>query len=279
MMINKIKYKYEKSWLYAPAYLEDFIIKGKHCNVDCLIFDLEDAVKDSDKERARLALPLSTHECGGMSIAIRLNEFSSIHFYRDIVFLFEHNIQVDYLIIPKAESIEMLLHLRKALHKCCPNFKFMLLIETAEGLELLKRTKNLPECVHGILLGTSDMNASLGFHPIYSDLSWLYREVAYHGRRLNVEVCDAPCMHIRDLDILNSQIQRAKKFGFTGKQAIHPSQISSINSAFSISDTEVNYLRSYKSTENHCIGVTDKNDTIFGPPTIRYLEKLKGNVS
>jgi len=63
------------------------------------------------------------------------------------------------------------------------------------------------------------------------------------ARAANVASLDSPFVLFQDPDALRADAQRARQMGYTGKHAIHPSQLDIINEVFSPSVAEVAYAR------------------------------------
>jgi citrate lyase beta subunit len=91
--------------------------------------------------------------------------------------------------------------------------------------------------------GAVDLVAETG-----SDLSWdslLYTrsQVVLAATEARVEALDTVWIEINDQAGLEKESRQARALGFTGKAAIHPSQVTTINAAFSPSVAEVDLAR------------------------------------
>jgi len=64
-----------RSLLYVPAHSERFISKAHTRGADAIILDLEDAVPEADKDRARDGLSESVRQVGqaGAAVLVRIN--------------------------------------------------------------------------------------------------------------------------------------------------------------------------------------------------------------
>ena len=64
-----------RSLLYVPAHAERFIAKAHTRGADAIILDLEDAVPEPDKDRAREGLRESVAQVGqaGAAVLVRIN--------------------------------------------------------------------------------------------------------------------------------------------------------------------------------------------------------------
>jgi len=63
------------------------------------------------------------------------------------------------------------------------------------------------------------------------------------ARAANVASLDSPFVRFQDPDGLRADAKRSRQMGYTGKFAIHPTQLDIINETFSPSPDEVTYAR------------------------------------
>ena len=63
------------------------------------------------------------------------------------------------------------------------------------------------------------------------------------ARAANVASLDSPFVLFQDPDALRADAKRARQMGYTGKFAIHPSQLDIINEVFSPSPEQIAYAR------------------------------------
>ena len=55
----------------------------------------------------------------------------------------------------------------------------------------------------------------------------------------NVFAYDSALANVKDMDLLRKEAEQARRLGFLGKSAIHPSQVPVINAAFRPTDEEI----------------------------------------
>src|SRR5436305_6663105 len=75
-----------RSILFLPASNPRAIEKARTLPADMVVLDLEDAVREEEKEAARAAAIAATHEgFGGRTVAIRVNPAGSPYYGDDVV--------------------------------------------------------------------------------------------------------------------------------------------------------------------------------------------------
>jgi len=64
------------------------------------------------------------------------------------------------------------------------------------------------------------------------ELLYTRSQIVVAAKAFGVDAIDMVCISYKDLDYLKNECEDGRRLGFTGKQAIHPSQIEIIHSAF-----------------------------------------------
>src|SRR5262245_2124169 len=92
-----------RSLLFLPASNARAIEKARTLAADMVVLDLEDAVREEDKEAAREAAVTATREgFGGRAMAIRVNPTGSPHYGEDVVAVRQS--AAEFVILAKAEN-------------------------------------------------------------------------------------------------------------------------------------------------------------------------------
>ncbi|MEL0019742.1 MAG: aldolase/citrate lyase family protein, partial [Rickettsiales bacterium] len=113
----------------------------------------------------------------------------------------------------------------------------------AKGVRAVAEIALASEATSILGFGAVDLVAETG-----SDLSWdalLYTrsQVVLAATEAGIEAMDTVWIEIDDQAGLEDEARRARALGFTGKAAIHPSQVAPINEAFSPSEAETDLAR------------------------------------
>ena len=105
----------------------------------------------------------------------------------------------------------------------------------------------------------------------------LGKYVAWTSANLEDDVWDGP-VRPELVDALRRDVQVARKMGYSGKFAIHPSQIDVINEIFSPSEDEVGYARqvvqAWNCAEAEGRGSADLDGRMIDVPVIKRAQNL-----
>jgi citrate lyase subunit beta/citryl-CoA lyase len=216
--------------LFIPASSAGMVVAGLSLHPDSLIFDLEDAVsleeKDAARELLRYALPLFE----GKNVAVRINAMDGC-WEEDLQLAY--NPVVKHIVVPKADA-QTIAAIDSGLGKIGCDAKIAALIESPSSLENLDTIVQASPRLSALLLGGEDFCLSMGI-----ERSVAGEEIFYARTRIcsiahanDLEVLDTPFPETDNSIDLEIDTRRAKNLGFTGKLAISPHQIATIQRIF-----------------------------------------------
>ena len=228
-----------RSMLFAPGNKSELLKKLVKIQPDAAIVDLEDAVPDAEKDKARENLQqfVSSEESKKLDIFPRVNPVSSRHFELDIQILPS---EVAGVVIPKISSVGELEEAKKALSKNSDIANIMVGIETVAGVvsatEILRS-----DSVFAAYFGAEDYVLDLGgIRTPENDEVFLARSQLGMASRLSgVPVVDQIVADFSDSKRFIKEAEQARSLGFAGKLCIHPSQVILANQSFSYSADEI----------------------------------------
>lgn len=232
-----------RSWLFVPADSERKIAKALDSEADAIIFDLEDSVAPAQKATARDILKGLPKRSNGPQWWVRVNPLGS-EFHKDDLHLIG-SAYVHGIVLPKAESGADVIQLA---HRTGNIPIHAIVTETAASLFglLSYRTPNSP--LAAMSWGAEDLSAALGASSKYDsngELSFTYRlarSLCLAGAvAAGVQPVDGVFADFKNEDGLRTESEAARREGFTGKLAIHPSQVPVINAAFTPSSDDVRH--------------------------------------
>src|SRR5439155_22684036 len=122
------------------------------------------------------------------------------------------------------------------------------LVEEAEAVARVEEIARSSSRLEALIVGFGDLSASQGMPPGVLTGAVSYPGDIWHfvrartvlaARAAGIEAIDGPYPNFRDPDGYREEASRARALGFSGKWAIHPTQIELANDAFSPSDDEV----------------------------------------
>ena len=100
-----------------------------------------------------------------------------------------------------------------------------------------------------VAFGAEDFTNDMGVERTDDDseVSYPRSVVAVAARAAGIQALDTPYVKFKDGNGLKDDASNARKFGYKGKFAIHPSQIQDINKCFSPSDSEIEHAKAITS--------------------------------
>jgi citrate lyase beta subunit len=231
--------------LFVPALRPDRFSKAIATGTDIVIVDWEDAVVPERKAEARELTGNFFGEPTDRPVLryLRVNSPRLPDGLRDLEALFEMEYLPDGIMIPKVESPEEIRWMTEILQPYRQDIELFPTVETARGVRAVAEIALASDATTILGFGAVDLVAETG-----SDLSWdslLYTrsQVVLAATEARIEALDTVWIEIDDQAGLEDESRRARAIGFTGKAAIHPSQVAPINAAFSPSDAEVDLAR------------------------------------
>jgi citrate lyase subunit beta / citryl-CoA lyase len=247
-----------RSALFTPANVPNRINSVVAIQSDSMIFDLEDSVPPDEKDAARILLREALLDLDFLrtkNVLIRVNESTTGYFDEDIEELVRLG---DYqLIIPKA-SVKGILAAAAKLSAIESKLgldsqtSIVPLIETPSGVEQINEILRSSKRIVAVLFGAEDFRAEMGITRSREgeELMYARSRLSVAGHAAEIEVIDTPFTDLDDLDGLKAECCLARQLGFSGKQAIHPSQIDTIHRVFSPSASEISSaMKILKATE------------------------------
>lgn len=239
--LEKARVNEPRSWLFVPADNERKITKALESQADAIIFDLEDSVVPAMKGIARDRLKSLLKRSGGPQWWIRINPLGSPFIREDLELLGLADIHG--IVLPKSESGADIVELA---HRTGSIPVHAIVTETPASLFGLLSYKKAGSPLEAMSWGAEDLSAALGASSKWDkngELSFTYklaRTLCLAGAvAAGVQPVDGVFADFRSDEGLKNEAEAARREGFTGKLAIHPSQVSIINEAFTPSPDEV----------------------------------------
>jgi len=249
-----------RSMLFVPGDSERKQHKALGTAADALILDLEDSVAAAQLPAARAqvrTLLLATQDRSKQQLWVRVNAGAAAE--EDLVAIFAG--APDGIVLPKVSSandIVQLSHYLSALEMregrpAGATRVVAIVTETPQGLlnlpHYFQTLAGEPEVVArlaALTWGMEDLSAALGALGKVDETGaltftfQLARSLCLTtAAALGVQAVDGIHANFRDTQALTREVAAARRDGFSGKLAIHPDQIASINSAFTPTEQEL----------------------------------------
>jgi citrate lyase subunit beta/citryl-CoA lyase len=246
-----------RSLLFIPADDERKLGRGMGSGADALILDLEDAVSGARKAAARTLAAQYLAEVGRREVRprlyVRINAMDTGLWQDDLAGVV--GARPDGIFLPKPQSGEDVHRLSIALHHEEERAKVpagstrivAIATETPAALFQLHTYAGSSSRLEALTWGAEDLSAALGSTATREadGRSWtspyrLARDLTLFGAAAaGVQAIDTVFVNFRDAEGLRLECTAAARDGFTGKMAIHPGQVATINAAFTPSAEEV----------------------------------------
>jgi len=232
-----------RSLLFVPGDRPDRFAKAATSGADAIILDLEDSVVPERKADARRAVADYLGEVRPGTCIVRVNPGNSADIAEDIAAVAK--VRPDAVMLPKAEgaaSVELVSDLFGGI---APPI-IPIATETPNAIFELGSYRLVANRLAGLTWGAEDLPAAIGatsareadgrYTPPYEIVRSL---TLFAAHAAGVAAIDTVFPAIKDEAGLAAYVARARRDGFTGMMAIHPSQVAAINAGFTPTPAEV----------------------------------------
>ena len=241
-----------RSFIFVPGNRENMLERAKSFKADVIMVDLEDSVppgeKITAKDMAKDWVPALQRE--GHRVMVRVNSLDTGLTRVELETLVSPELYG--ISLGKVESKWNILDVDRILRAIEPSAgvelgstKIVAWTETASALVDAREIAASSSRVIALAFGAEDFTNDMGMERSDGgDEVQVPRSlVPVAARAANVASLDSPFVAFQDPDALRADAQRARQMGYTGKHAIHPSQLDIINEVFSPAPDEVAYAR------------------------------------
>ena len=203
--------------------------------------DLEDSISISEKDSARNLVKhaLRDLDFGDMSIIVRVNARDTPYFEQDIEEIIPAS--PDAIRLPKVDSASDVLAADELISRLeeingLPKGKIGIqaMLETARAIINVNSIAASSPRLVGLTLGGQDLAADLGIRATKEGYELIYAKsaVIIAAKAFGLQAFDTVFTDVNDPEGLRTQTELSFALGFSGKAAIHPSQVSIINSVY-----------------------------------------------
>ncbi|MEG3169897.1 CoA ester lyase [Sphingomonas sp. LB3N6] len=239
-----------RSLLFVPGDRPERFDKAAASGADALILDLEDSVAASAKDAARAAVAARLRaERGGVAVFVRINPLDTDLSIEDLSAL--HGLAPDAIVLPKAEGAASVRLLAERLAKSGIDAPILpIATETPAAIFQLGSYAGCGVPLAGLTWGAEDLPAAIGAatsredNGRYTAPYEMVRSLALFGAHAaGVPAIETVYPAFRDVAGLEAYAKRAARDGFTGMMAIHPTQVATINAAFTPDAAQIAHAR------------------------------------
>ena len=248
---------FARSWLFVPGDSERKLAKCWSSGADAIIIDLEDSVTAGNKALARATTAQAIRKARSDGIAstivVRINAWQTGLLEDDIAAI--SGAGPDGSVVPKVARASDLASIAVLLDRIEPAAStraslIPIATELPEAIFRLPEIATAHERVRALFWGMEDLGVEVGARrtrradgEILEAFRMVRSLALFAAAAAGIACVDTPFVDIANADGLASEAQEASWVGFSGKLAIHPSQVDAINAAFSPSAEEVEEAR------------------------------------
>jgi citrate lyase subunit beta / citryl-CoA lyase len=266
---------FERSFLFVPADRPERFVKALATRADRIIIDLEDAVAPTAKAAARDSLVNWLEGAHASDVMIRVNA-ATTPWHDDDLRAVAGLARVIGLMLPKAEDVEAIGATRA---KFFGNKSLVGLVETVRGVADLRAVAGTPG-LSRLAFGTVDFCLETGIEGQGPELDFVRTQLTLESCLAGLAApIEGVTVDIRAVDVLETDIARARRYGFGGKLCIHPSQVDPINTGFSPSADSIGWARRVIDAAKSGGGAVTVDGKLVDRPIMLQAEKILARVS
>lgn len=284
-----------RSLLFVPAHDERKRTKGLDCGADALIVDLEDAVPEAEKARARIACAeFVARNRDRLPLFVRVNALDSGLLLEDlaaVVVARPYGIMLPKctsgrdvaLVSSYLDALEAREHIPVGSIRILP-----IVTENAGALfDMGSYARDAGPRLCGMMWGGEDLAADVGATANRADGQYtapfaLARSLCLFGAAAaGVPAIDAVYTDFRDSEGLSDEARAATAAGFSAKAAIHPAQIEPINTVFTPGEQAVRHATAVVAAfaQKPDAGAVSIEGRMFDRPHLKAAQRLLARVA
>ena len=232
-----------RSLLAVPATNPRFLEKAAQSAADAVFIDLEDAVVPELKveARAKAIAAINGMDWGGRRLGVRVNDLGTEWGEADLAGLAKAAPRLDFVILPKCDTPGDVTRADGLLRPS--EIRLAALIESARGVANSEAIAAASPRMATLLFGPGDYGLDLGVLDGTADTGFALARIANAARAYGLQPVDGPYFDIANPEGCRAACRRAVSLGFSGKMAIHPTQVEIANELFSPSAQQLAWAR------------------------------------
>ena len=270
-----------RSFIFCPGNRPDMIPKALKSGAVMVCIDLEDAIIPEHKSLSRIETVKAFENIEspkGVETLIRINDVNSEDGKRDIDLILNAKNTASGLMLPKIQSIEEIITLENKIKEKNKDLNLHIIIETNQGLENAWSIAHSSSLIKSLLFGGVDMSADLGCNGDWFSLLYARSRVVHAAAGAGIDSIDVPFLDLQDMEGMNTEAQKSKNLGFSGKGSIHPKQIEQLNKVFTPSEEEIAYANKViKAFNDASDGLVVVDGKLIEKPVLRTALKTIAN--
>jgi citrate lyase subunit beta-like protein len=275
-----------RALLYMPGDNWKMITKSITLGVDSICMDMEDGTAINKKAEARMTIARALQELdfGKSEKLARINSVGSGWEKEDIEAVLPY--RPDGIVIPKVESFEHVEWAGKIIEAAelkygwpVNSIRVLIGVETSKGILDLKEIAAHPR-LDAIIFGGEDFAASIGATRTKEATELLYarQAVVVACAANDLQAIDIVTIDYKDIEALRAESIFGARFGYSGKQIIHPAQVEPVQTAFTPNDEAVAYAKriveTFETSQKEGRGAYSLDGKMIDMPLLKNAQKI-----
>lgn len=248
-MINPKLKRLRRSMMFLSAQKPGMAKDAYIFEPDTLMFDLEDAVAENQKDAARFSLYhlLKTIDFGNVERMVRINGLDTPHWREDIRVCVAAG--ADSIRIAKTEKaedvttvVESIAAAEQEFHRPIGSTLVMCALESPLGIiNAYEICRTCPERMIGVAISGGDFRREMHTSPVPGGIELLAArgQMLLAARAAKVQCFDTVFTDLDDEEGFRAEVIQNKQMGFDGKSLINPKQIAVVHEIFTPSPQEI----------------------------------------
>ena len=274
-----------RSKLFVPGSRPELFEKAMKSAADALSFDLEDSVDERRKPEARSEIARflrSLPQRPAKTIIVRVNGLETPHFEADVEAIVGPGI--DIVNVPKPESAADIRACADALEQAerragARPVGILANIESPKALRLAAEIATASARVVGLQIGYADLLEPLNVDRYTSSvIESMLLTVRVAAGEAGIWAYDGAYPNIADVDGYRREAEAARRLGYLGKSAIHPSQVPIANAVFQPTQAEITHalkiMEAADDAERRGLGAYTVDGKMIDAPFVRHAEAV-----
>lgn len=221
-----------RSVLFVPGGDERKLDRAPQAGADVLVYDLEDAVAPTEKERARRQVCDALATVGPGLRLVRVNGLDTPWGLDDIGAVCRAGAHA--IMLPKCERAAQLDAVAVRMTGSV-EAALVALIETPAGVLDLAGLGDGGGRLAALAFGHADFCRAMGLHNLRADAGVALHarmQLVLAARARGLAAIDCVCLDVRDAAVFRTDAQLGRDLGYDGKLCIHPAQVALANAVF-----------------------------------------------
>jgi (S)-citramalyl-CoA lyase len=268
-----------RSFIFSPGLKPEIYPKALACGADIVCIELEDGIAPKDKAEARAnAMALFAEpqaEDDGIERIVRINCLREAFGLADVQAVLAADNPPPALMLPKVRTADEVVWLDELLTERGHPTRLHVIIETNPGLEAVYEIARCSERLDALFFGGIDMAAELRCSNAWDALLYARSRVVHAASSVGLDVIDVPYLDLQDPKGMETAARQARDLGFSGKGAIHPKQIASLNAVFTPDAAQIERARRIIRTfEEADTGLVVIDGKLIEKPVLRDMHRI-----